>query len=109
MQTTRQKRWERALAGLARHPRRAALAATVLLVVFAALIRAPVIEGSMVDRIAGGNAQLDVARRISAAGGGLSRVAVIATPRAVPIDAVMADVARLRSDLGAVDPRIELQ
>ena len=106
MRGTRQHRWIGLLGWIADRPRGAAIVAVVLLAVLATFIRAPVIEGSMVDQLSGSNERLEIARRITAAAGGETTIAIIFTPRDVSIGSVVDDLARLQGALSAASERI---
>lgn len=106
MRATRQHRWIGLLGWIAGRPGVAAMLAVVLLAVLAAFIRTPVIEGSMVDQLSGSIERLEIARRITAAAGGETTVAIIFTPRSVSIGQVFDDLARLRGALAAVSERL---
>ena len=92
--------WFAGLDWLAARPRGAAVAATVAVILIAALIRAPVIEGAMVDQMSTVGGQLQVSRRIQAASGGLAFAAVIVSPAGQSIAAVFADLAALAVRVG---------
>jgi len=95
--------WLAGLDWLAARPRGAAIVATACVVLVAALIRAPVIEGAMVDQMSAADGQLQISRQIHAASGGLTTAAVIVSPADQRISAVFSDLAALRgslSDLG---------
>jgi len=94
------------LGWIADRPRGAAVVAVILLAVLAAFIRPPVIQGSMVDQLSGSNARLEIARRITAAAGGDTTIAIIFTPRDVSIGLIVDDLARLQGALSAVSERI---
>ena len=81
----------------------------VLLVLSAGLIRAPTIDGSMVDRMSGTNEQLEVARRISAAAGNMTTAAVVVAPRALSIGDVFGSLGELRNELADVHDDISLR
>jgi len=83
--------------------------ATTLLALVAALIRPPVIDGSMVDQMSGTNERLEIARRISSAAGGASTTAVIVSPATVSIADVFADLMMLRQRLTALDNGIAVR
>ena len=103
------QRWIELLGWIADRPRGSALTAGLLLIILSALIRAPIIDGSFVDQLAGANDRLEVARRIDAALGNRSTAAVILEPRDVPVGTVFADLAALRATLEAIDPAIEVR
>lgn len=103
------KRWIELLGWIADRHRGSALAALLLLGVLAAMIRAPMIDGALVDRLGGANEQLEAARHIEAALGGRSAAAVILEARDTAIGAAFADLAGLRSTLEAIDDAIELR
>ena len=103
------QRWSRKLSWLAAHPRRAAILATLLLSSLAALVRAPAIEGSMIDRISGAGESLQTAREIQAATGNLTMAAVIVTPADISIEEGFASLAALRARLGRVNSRTEVE
>jgi hypothetical protein len=103
------KTWSDLLRWLASRPLASAAVATILLAATGALIRPPVIEGSMVDQLSGSNHQLEISRRIRAAGGDTSTTAIIVTPTDVPIGAIFDDLAALRKDLQSLDVRIDLR
>jgi uncharacterized protein len=106
--STRQ-RWINLLGWIANRPRRSALAATILLALVAALIRPPVIDGSMVDQLSGTNERLEIARRISTAAGDASTIAVIVSPADVTIAETFADLASLRRRLIDLDNGITIR
>jgi len=106
MRATKQHRWIGLLGWIADRPKGAAVVAVVLLAVLATLIRAPVIEGSMLDQLSGSNQRLEIARRITAAAGGEITIAIIFTPREVSIGSIVDDLARLQGALSAVGERI---
>jgi len=106
MRATKLHRWIGLLGWIADRPRGAAVVAVVLLAVLAAFIRTPVIEGSMVDQLSGSNERLEIARRISAAVGGKTSIAIIFTPREVSIGSIVDDLARLQGALSAVSEQI---
>ena len=60
----------------------------------------------MVDQLSGSNARLEIARRITAAAGGDTTIAIIFTPRDVSIGLIVDDLARLQGALSAVSERI---
>jgi len=103
------QRWLGSLGWIADRPRRSAALATVLLALSAGLIRAPTIDGSMVDRMSGTNEQLEVARRISAAAGNMTNAAVIVAPRALSIGDVFARLGELRHELADIHSDISLR
>jgi len=109
MRRTRRQRWTNLLGWIADRPRGSALLATVLLSLVAALIRPPVIDGSMVDQLSGSNERLEVARRISGAAGGASTAAVIVSPGAASIAGIFADLVELRRQLTALDNGIAIR
>lgn len=94
------------LGWVADRPRGSAIVAVGMIAVLAAFIRPPVIEGSMVDQLSGSNARLEIERRISAAEGGETTIAIIFTPRRVSIGLIFDDLARLRDALSAVSSRV---
>jgi predicted RND superfamily exporter protein len=106
MRATRQHRWIGLLGWIADRPRGSAVVAVVLLAALAAFIRPPVIEGSMVDQLSGSNERLVIARRIAAAAGGETTIAIIFTPQDVSIGLIVDDLARLQGALSAVSERI---
>ena len=106
MRATKQHRWIGLLGWIADRPKGAAVVAVVLLAVLATLIRAPVIEGSMLDQLSGSNQRLEIAHRITAAAGGEITIAIIFTPREVSIGSIVDDLARLQGALSAVGERI---
>jgi len=83
--------------------------ATILLALVAALIRPPVIDGSMVDQLSGTNERLEIARRISTAAGDTSTIAVIVSPADVTIAETFADLAALRRRLTDLDNGITIR
>lgn len=97
------------LGWIADRPRGSAVAATLLLALLAGLIRAPAIDGSLVDQMAGANPQLRIAERISSASGNVVTAVVTLTPGAVSAGDVFEDLKVLRTALVALDPRIELR
>jgi predicted RND superfamily exporter protein len=103
------KRWTNLFGWLADRPRGCAVAAMVLLAIIGGLIRPPIIEGSMVDQLSGSNERLEIARRISAATGDESTVALIKTPGDVAIAEVFANLAVLRERMDALDGRITVR
>ena len=60
----------------------------------------------MVDQLSGSNERLEIARRISAAVGGKTSIAIIFTPREVSIGSIVDDLARLQGALSAVSEQI---
>lgn len=109
MRLTIRQRWIDVLGWVADRPRGSAITATLLLALLASLIRAPAIDGSLVDQMAGANPQLKIAERIAFAAGDMATAAIILTPDAVSIGDVFEDLDALRSALAALDPRIELR
>lgn len=109
MPPTIRQRWINLLGWIADRPRGAAAVSLLTLLAIAGAIRAPVIEGSMVDQLSGTNERLEVAQRIIAATGDYTSVAIIVAPAAAPIASVFDGIARLRSDLLAVDERISVR
>jgi len=109
MRATRRYRWIDLLGWIADRPRGAAIVAVVLLAMIAALIRPPVIQGSMVDQLSGSNERLEIARRITAAARGETSIAIIFTPRVVSIAAVFDDLADLQVALSALSERIVIR
>lgn len=97
------------LGRIADRPRGSAIVAVVLLAMIAAFIRPPVIQGSMVDQLSGSNERLAIARRITAAMGGETTIAIIFTPRAVSIGAVFDDLAGLQDALSTLSERIVIR
>lgn len=63
----------------------------------------------MVDQLSGSNDRLEIARRISAATGDESTIAMIKTPGDVTIADAFADLAVLRGQLTALDGRIRVR
>ena len=63
----------------------------------------------MVDQLSGSNEQLEISRRIKAAGGNTSTTAIIVTPADVTIGAIFDDLVALRKDLQSLDSRIALR
>jgi len=63
----------------------------------------------MVDQLSGSNERLEIARRISAAGGGETTIAIIFTPRDISIGLVVDDLAGLQGELSVVSERIVLR
>jgi len=63
----------------------------------------------MVDQLSGTSERLEIARRITAATGGASTVAVIVSPADVSIAAIFDDLAALRQRLESLDQSIVLQ
>jgi predicted RND superfamily exporter protein len=106
MRATNRHHWIGLLGWIADRPRGSAIAAIILLAVVGAFIRPPVIQGSMVDQLSGSNERLEIARRITAATGGETTIAIIFTPRAVSIAAVFEDLAILQGALSGVGERI---
>jgi predicted RND superfamily exporter protein len=109
MQLTIRQRWIGLLGQVADRPRASAIAATVLLALFAALIRPPVIQGSMLDQIPSSNMRLEIERRITAASGGTTLTAVIVAPREVSVSDVFGDLDKLRAELARLDRRIDMR
>ena len=60
----------------------------------------------MVDQLSGSNERLEIARRITAAAGGETTIAIIFTPQDVSIGLIVDDLARLQGALSAVSERI---
>lgn len=106
MRATRQHRWIDLLGWVADRPGASAVFAFVLLVGLAAFIRPPVIQGSMVDQLSGSNERLEIARRITAASGGDTTIAIMFTPRDVSIAAIFDDLAELRGALSSLSERV---
>jgi hypothetical protein len=102
MRLTIRQSWLDLLGWLADRPRSSAALATVLLVLSASAIRAPDIEGSMVDQMSGTSEQLKIAQRISAATGNTTTIAVIVAPDAISIGEVFLSLAELRYKLAAL-------
>ena len=102
-------RWTGLLGWLADRPVPAAVAATVLLAVAAALIRPPAIEGSMVDQLSGATEGLAVVRQIAAATGDPAIAAVIVAPGDASIATLFADLDRLRGMLGDLGNDVTLR
>jgi predicted RND superfamily exporter protein len=96
MRLTIRQRWLNLLGRIADWPRTAASVAFALLLFSAGVIDAPDIEGSMVDQLSGSNEQLEIARRISAATGNRTTVAVIVTPGDLSIGDAFSSLAELR-------------
>ena len=63
----------------------------------------------MVDQLAGSNAQLEIARQISAASGAASTAAVIVSPADVSISAVFANLEQLERRFAELDSRISMR
>ena len=104
------RNWADGLAWLALRPRGSALFAAGVLALVALMVRPPVIEGSVLDRISGNNEGLEVARQIARASGDASTVAVIVRPKPdVTIAAVFADLAVLRRNLAAVSNNVSVR
>ena len=102
MRLTIRQRWLSLLAWLAGRPRSSAALATLLLALSASAIRAPDIEGSMVDQMSGTSEQSKIARRISAATGDTTTIAVIVAPDTLSIGEVFLSLAELRNKLAAL-------
>ena len=102
-------RWTGLLGWLADRPVPAAIAATALLAVVAALIRPPTIEGSMVDQLSGATEGLAVVRQIAAATGDPAVAAVIVTPGNTSIASLFADLDHLRAGLGELGNDVTLR
>jgi uncharacterized protein len=109
MQAASNRIWPRLLALLAQRPVAAAVTAVMLVALCAALVRAPVIEGSMIDEMSGSSTHVDVLRQIRRATGDRTSVAVIVRPPQVPIGAVFRQLGALRERLQGLDPAAELQ
>jgi predicted RND superfamily exporter protein len=109
MPPTIKHRWNQLLGWIACRPRAAAIVSLLLLVVVGGSIREPIIEGSMVDQLSGSNAQLEVARRIVAASGDETMVAIIMDPADVSIGEIFADLSALRGRLLSLDDRIRIR
>lgn len=109
MQFLTGQRWIWLLGWIADRPRGSAVAAILLLAFCASLIRAPGIDGSMLDQMSGTNARFEIARRISAASGDESTAAVIVAPGDVSIGDVFAELAKLQAAFAARDDRISLR
>jgi len=109
MRLTIRQRWLNLLAGIADWPRSSALVATLLLAIMASVIRAPDIEGSMVDEMSGTSVQLEVARRIFAATGDATTLAIIVAPDVLTIGEVFANLAELRDKLGVLRDEVALR
>ena len=108
MRYTIGRRWLEILGWLADRPVPAAIVSTLLLLLFAALIRAPVIEGSMLDQLSGTNERLEIARRISAASGDNLTAAVIVSPGNASIATVFDDLADLRERLITIASAVQV-
>ena len=109
MPLTIRQRWINLLGWIADRPRAALTVSLLLLVAIAGTIRAPVIEGSMLDQLSASNERLEMARRIIAATGEQTTIAVILSPRDVSIGTVFGELAALRTDLVALDEQIEMR
>jgi predicted RND superfamily exporter protein len=105
---TRQ-RWINFLGWVADRPRGAAVASLLMLIAVAATIRAPIIEGSMVDELSGTNERLEIAHRIIAATGDETAVAIMVTPADVSIGVAFEELASLRANLKSFDESIALR
>jgi len=101
--------WLAGLDWLAARPHGAAIAATACVVLVVALIRAPVIEGAIVNQMSAADGQLQISRQIQAASGGLTTAAVIVSPADQSIAAVFADLAALRGSLSALGEDIDVR
>jgi predicted RND superfamily exporter protein len=109
MRLTTRQRWNHVLGWVACRPRAAAAVSALLLLVIGGSIRAPVIEGSMVDQLSGTNDQLEIARRIIAASGNETMVAIIMSPADVSIGEAFTDLSALRERLSSLDERIRVR
>ena len=103
------QRWISLLGSIADRPRTAMATSLLMLVAIGGLMRAPVIEGSMVDQLSGSNDRLEMAQRIIAATGERTTIAIIYSPRDVSIEDVFIALAALRAELTALDERIEVR
>jgi predicted RND superfamily exporter protein len=93
-----------ALDRIAGRPRLAAALAAALVVGFAAIVRPPPIDGSMVDQMSGAGEQLAAERRIVAATGGTASAGIVLRPRDTSIVAMFERIDALRGALdGLVD------
>jgi len=102
MRLTIRQRWLNLLGWIADRPRFSAAVATALLALSASVIHAPDIEGSMVDQMSGSNEQLEIARRISAATGNTTTIAVIVTPGDLSIGDAFLALDGLRATLAGL-------
>lgn len=100
--------WSWLLAWPAARPRLCVCAALAVVVGALASIRGPVIDGSMIDRMSGDNAQARIAREIRAATGDRAIVAEIVEPGDERIDQVFARLDALRGRLAAMDASITM-
>jgi predicted RND superfamily exporter protein len=109
MPLTIRQRWINLLGWIADRPRAALTVSLLLLVALAGMIRAPVIEGAMLDQLSGSNERLEMARRIIAATGEQTTIAIILSPRDVSIGDAFDELSALRADLVALDEQIEMR
>jgi predicted RND superfamily exporter protein len=109
MRLTIRQRWLTLLGWIADRPRFSAAAATILLALSATFIRAPDIEGSMVDQLSGSNEQLEIARRISAATGNPSAIAVIVAPGELSIGGAFLGLDGLRAALAQLGDAVSVR
>jgi predicted RND superfamily exporter protein len=104
------QQWHRtSLDRLAGSPRLSAAVAVALVLIFSAMIRPPMIDGSMVDQMSGGGEQLAAARRIEAAMGNVASAGVVLEPRDISISLAFERIGTLRSALAALgdDVRVD--
>jgi len=109
MRLTIRQRWLHLLAWIADRPQSSAVVATLLLALSASAIRAPDIEGSMVDQMSGSSEQSKVAQRISAASGDTTTIAIIVAPDALSIGEVFLSLAELRNKLAALQDDVPVR
>jgi uncharacterized protein len=109
MQPAAKRDWPGLLALPAAWPRLSALAALGAVVLAAAAIRGPTIDGSMIDRMSGDNPQAAIARQIHAAAGDRAVVAVMVEPADESIGQVFSRLDALRSRLAGADEAITLR
>jgi len=109
MPLTKRQRWPSLLGWVADRPRPAFAISVLMLIAIAGMIRAPVIDGSMVDQLSGSNDRLEIARRIIAATGEQTTIAVIYSPHDISIGGAFGELAALRADLGALSEQVEVR
>jgi predicted RND superfamily exporter protein len=109
MRLTIRQRWLNLLGRIADRPRASASVATALLALSASIIHAPDIEGSMVDQLSGSNEQLEIARRISAATGNETTIAVIVAPGEQSIGDAFFSLAGLRNSLASLGDDVSVR
>ena len=93
---------------LAKYPRAFALLAVFVVALLAGQIRTPMLDGTMIDRLSGASPAHVAERRIAAASGDVSSVAIIVAPREASIGIVFAALDALHHELTVLHPAIRL-